>query len=388
MMTALGKFFAIALASATLLLAVDGEEQTRGQRDASAEPRLGRVRVSDDGRSFVVEPSEKRLMVWGVNYDHDGSGRLLEEYWREEWSTVVEDFREIKALGANVVRIHLQVASFLDAPKRPNAEALARLRKLLQLAEETGLYLDVTGLACYHGQAEWYVKLSEARRWDAQVEFWDAIARTCRESSAVFCYDLMNEPILPGKGKPEENWLAGKFAGKHFVQRIALDLGGRTRKEVARAWVERLVGAIRRHDPDRLITVGVIPWATVFPKAKPLFYSAEVGEKLDFVSVHFYPEKGKVDAALRALRLFEVGKPIVIEEIFPLKCGPDELLRFIDASRRDVGVDGWVSFYWGTTPEEYAAKAKPTIADSIARNWIERFRQRAPGMVEVSPNAK
>ena len=37
--------------------------------------------------------------MWGVNYDHDDAGRLLEDYWADEWPTVVEDFREIKALA-------------------------------------------------------------------------------------------------------------------------------------------------------------------------------------------------------------------------------------------------------------------------------------------------
>jgi hypothetical protein len=37
----------------------------------------------------------------------------------------------------------------MDGPDRPNAQALARLGGLLDLAEKTGLYLDLTGLGCY-----------------------------------------------------------------------------------------------------------------------------------------------------------------------------------------------------------------------------------------------
>jgi len=62
---------------------------------------------------------------------------------------VEEDFREMKQLGANVVRIHLQVAKFMDAPDKPNAASLAQLTKLLALAESNNLRLDLTGLACY-----------------------------------------------------------------------------------------------------------------------------------------------------------------------------------------------------------------------------------------------
>ena len=344
-----------------------------------AETKLEWIKLSSDGTSFVRGDSGGVFLAWGVNYDHDGAGRLLEEYWIEEWPTVVEDFREIKGLGANVIRIHLQVASFMRGPKDVRDKSLQRLRKLVRLAEETGLYLDLTGLSCYHEHPEWYRKLGESQRWDVQARFWEAVARACAASPAVFCYDLMNEPILPGAKKPETEWLTGKLAGMYFVQRITLDLGERTRQTVARAWVNQLVAAIRKHDDRHLITVGVIPWAMVFPKAKPLFYSQQVGDKLDFVSAHFYPERGKVSEALEALSVYAVGKPLVIEEIFPLKCGIDELDRFIEGSRRHTS--GWMSFYWGTTIDEYAAKKTPSLADVLTRKWLEHFREKSGAMI-------
>ena len=42
-------------------------------------------------------------------------------------------------------------------------------------------------------------------------------------STVVEDFNEMNEPILPGERKPETEWLAGEFGGKHFVQRITLD---------------------------------------------------------------------------------------------------------------------------------------------------------------------
>mgnify|MGYP000638654615 CR=1 FL=1 len=71
--------------------------------------------------------------------------------------------------------------------------------------------------------------------------------------------------------------------------------GEEEREEVAEAWVTTLVRAIRRHDPQHMITVGAIPWAMSFPGAKPLFYADGAGDSLDFVSVHFYPEAGEID---------------------------------------------------------------------------------------------
>ena len=281
----------------------------------------------------------------------------------------------MQALGVNVVRIHLQLGRFMRSEDQLDRAALARLERLVRLSEGLGLYLDITGLGCYHRQdtPEWYDDLPEDRRWATQARFWEGIASACSASDAVFCYDLMNEPILPGANAVETEWLAGEFGGKHFVQRIALDLAGRTREQVAKAWVETLVAAIRRHDTRHVVTVGVIPWALTFPGAKPLFYSPSVGEALDFVSVHFYPKAGEVDRALDALAVYDIGKPLVVEEIFPLSCSADEVCAFIDRSKPIA--DGWISFYWGKTAEEYALDEG--LPAAITGEWLQRFREKA-----------
>lgn len=333
------------------------------------------IRVSKDGSGFVETGTGKTFQPFGVNYDHDGPGRLLEEYWWPEWATVVEDFREMKALGFNCVRIHLQFGIFMDAPDQPNPRALHQWSRLVRLAEETGLYLDVTGLACYHKQhiPDWYDTMDESSRWKAQAVFWKAIASVAAESPAIFCYDLMNEPILPGK-KGETEWLAGELEGKFFVQRISRDLAGRTREEVAAAWIRDLTGAIREVDSRHLVTVGVIPWALVFPGAKPLFHDPEVGKPLDFASVHFYPEKDQIPKALEALKAYRVGKPLVVEEFFPLKCSREEAGQFMEEARGIA--NGWISFYWGTTIQEY--REVGDLKSSLIAGWLEYFSKR-PG---------
>lgn len=207
------------------------------------------------------------------------------------------------------------------------------------------------------------------------------MAKTCAHSPAIFCYDLMNEPVVPGGKNVETDWLAGEFGGKYFVQRIALDAKGRTSREIARAWVEKLAGAIRKHDKRHLITVGAIPWVYTSPGAQPLFYSKDVSERLDFVSVHFYPKAGDAAGALKALRSYEIGKPLVIEEMFPLHCGLEDLDAFIEGSRSIA--DGWIGFYWGKTIDEFDSE-KPDMADAITRAWLEYFRGKGPAMVNTS----
>jgi len=338
------------------------------------------VAVAKDKKSFVLDPSGKAFTPWGFNYDHDDKGRLIEDYWEAEWPKVERDFRAMKKLGANVVRVHLQLGRFLDGPDKPNDKALDRLSKLVLLAESTGLYLNLTGLDCYHKKdvPAWYDRLAEKDRWDAQARFWQAVAGRCKDSPAVFCYDVMNEPVVPGGRRKDGDWLGPPFGGKHFVQFVTLDQNDRPRHDIARRWVERLVAAVRKVDKRHLVTVGLVDWSLDRKGLTSGFVPEKVTQKLDFVSVHLYPEAGKLDEAARTLKGFSVGKPVVVEETFPLKCSPKELDGFIGRSGEDAA--GWVSFYWGNPPEEL--RRSKQIGDAILLQWLDLFEKRAKATVE------
>jgi hypothetical protein len=374
-----GTVFALVATASSLSSSTD-EVERQATRINESTPDF--IRVSRDQKRFVFANSNAEFKPWGFNYDHDTSNRLLEDYWNGEWKTVCEDFAEMAALGANTVRIHLQVARFMNSATEPNRQSLAQLALLLRLAETNRLYLDLTGLACYRRKdtPKWYNDLSEAKRWDVQARFWDAVAGTCSASPAVFCYDLMNEPVV-SDDKKNQDWTPGEFAGMCFVQRLTLDMGGRSEKRIAKAWVDKLAGVIRKRDQRHLITVGVIPWALTFPGAKPLFYSKEVSANLDFVSVHFYPKTSEVDKALEALAVYSVGKPMVIEEMFPLNCSISDLAKFVRGSRKFAV--GWIGFYWGKTIPEYR-QSKRDIAESMAMEWLEYFAATTPETVGAS----
>ena len=351
--------------------------------DAAASRPLERIIVSPDRRGFVLEESGEPFIPWGFNYDHDDEGeRLIEEYWEAEWEKVVEDFREMKALGASVVRIHLQFGKLMTSPAEAEPAALARLGKLLDLCEELGVYLDITGLGCYlkPDVPAWYDALDEEGRWKAQAAFWSAVAERCAPSPAVFCYDLMNEPVVPGGGKPRDDWLGPPFAGRfHFVQFITRDLAGRERPDVARAWIRRLSRAIREHDPRTPITVGLVPWSLDRPGLTSGFVPEVIAPELDFVSAHIYPERDKLDEALETLAGFQVGKPVVIEETFPLRCSAAELRRFFRDSRAHAA--GWIGFYWGTTIEE--CRSSPDLRHKLMLAWLELFVEEGKAMREA-----
>ena len=316
------------IAQAFLLLSISSV--AIGSDPASLLPA---IRVSADGTHFVRGDSDVVFRPMGFNYDHDAEGRLLEDYWHSEWDRVENDFRDMQTLGVNVVRIHLQFGRFMKSPSEANAEELKQLQRLLTLAEETKLYLDLTGLGCYHKKdvPEWYNALDEQARWNAQQVFWEAVATVCSESSAIFCYDLMNEPVIGGE-KAGADWLGPAFAGKHFVQYVARSTNGRTRPQAAKQWIDQMVNAVRQNDKQHLITVGFVDWSLDRPGLTSGFDPLKVAEKLDFLAVHIYPAAGKVDEALETLKGFQIGKPVIVEETFPLKCSHDEMKDFINRS--------------------------------------------------------
>ncbi len=337
--------------------------------------RMERVRVAPDGRGFRLAESGRRFSPWGFNYDHDDAGRLLEDYWETEWPRVEEDFHEMRELGATLVRIHLQVNRFMMSPDRPNERALARLGKLLELAEATGLYLDLTGLGCYRKSdtPAWYESTWEKERWAIQARFWDAVSATCAGSPAVLCYNLMNEPVSPAG--PGTVWHGGQpLGGYYYVELLTLDPGTRSRETLAKEWIATVSAGIRRNDPGRCVTAGMfflfeVP-AGLTLGPDPRAYAAD----LDYLSVHMYPKDASVDTHLKLLATLPAGKPIVLEEIFPLGCSLESFRRFVAASRGTAS--GWIGFYWGKTLEE--CRASKDLKDALMASWLEYFRSEGP----------
>jgi hypothetical protein len=326
-------------------------------------------RVAIDGPRFSLDG--KPWTPWGFNYDHDADSRLIEEYWDTDGDRLAGDFREMKALGANVVRVHLQLGRFLKSPTEADVDTLDRFSKLLALAEDVGLRLDLTGACAYRKSATpaWYGEAPEAERWAMQARFWEAVASRAGRSSATFCYTLMNEPVSPG-GPGKELW-AGELGGFRYVEHLTLDPGRRSREEVTRQWMSTLIPGLRRRDPKALVTCG-----SFFFFDRPGGYTLgadlkKATERLDFLSVHLYPKEGKVGESLETLKAAaDVGKPVVIQEMFPLGCGIPAFKGFLDASRAHAA--GWISFYWGKTIEEL--KASKEMKDAMLAAWLEFIR--------------
>lgn len=173
--------------------------------------------------------------------------------------------------------------------------------------------------------------------------------------------------------KKRDDWLGPEFGDKHFVQLIAQERKERNTPDVAMLWIQTLVAAIRKHDKHHLITVGLVPWSLDRPGLTSRFVPKTIADDLDFIAMRIYPEKGKIDEAIETVKGFaSVGKPVVVEETFVLKCGTEELEEFIDRSR--VHAAGWIGFYWGRTPNEI--RPPKTILEAVTLSWLESFQKK------------
>ncbi|MDF1843156.1 MAG: cellulase family glycosylhydrolase [Rubripirellula sp.] len=327
------------------------------------------VKIAPNNQGFVLSPSGDRYVPWGHNY---ASVDILERLSKDR-VRVEREFAEMKAAGTTVARIHPEMPRIVTAPGKADPRAIKQLKELLTIAENSGIYLKITGLACYKidNRLAWYDSMDEQERWKTQAFFWETIAETCAESPAVFAYDLVNEPAA--FGKPADGWYTGRMGDVEFCQRISLAPGNRTGDDVFREWTNRMVDSIRKHDKQHLITMGMLP----FPGA----YKA-AAEQLDFVSPHLYPKSGKVDDEIKLLRKFDWGKPVVIGETFPLKCGADDARDFLLKSREYA--DGWIGHWPEESPAELAdlkKNGKATIQNAIWLSWIDLFREIGPQMI-------
>jgi hypothetical protein len=343
-----------------------------------AQPSWVAVNRTHDG--FVLSPAGTSFVPWGFNYSRDERLRLLEDYWAGDgpdgWAKVARDFREMKRLGANVVRINLQLAQFMDAPGRPNRSSLAHLEKLIGLAEGTQLYLDVTGLGTFRARVvpAWYDQLAEPERWRVQAEFWEAVASIGAGHPGIFAYNLMNEPLVATEDRPAGQWtLPFELEGLRYIEYLNLNPGGRKAPDIERAWLRRMTQAIRRQDGRHLITVGMIWLDFADPDSMPVTPS-DIAPEVDFIAVHMYPAAGKVDFALASLARYRKGKPVIVEETFPLHCTPAEYADFL---RRSRGVaSGWLAHFWSLTPEDL--KGRTDAASILMLDSLNTFQSLAP----------
>jgi hypothetical protein len=313
----------------------------------------------------------EQLRVWGFNYGLGQRYPILGYFDRPTdrgLRSVVADMREARRLGANTLRVYLEIKAFMRGPDQPRRRALAALSALLDKAEKLHVYLDLTGNLVWRAPPAWYDALPEQARWAVQARFWRAVARTAQGSPAVLVYELTSEPVV----HDSESWYGEALDGYTFIQRIVRETSGRDPSRLARRWIRLLTKSIRAHDRRHLIGIGMLPFGGPFGPAN-------VAGLLDVLLLHEYPEDGREAEAISLVHDFAgQGKPVILGETAPLLSTPDTWSAFLSGSRHVL--DGYLFFYDGRAPGEVIPA---TAADSWYSAALEQFLDLRASLEEV-----
>lgn len=350
--------------------------------------------------------NDTRFVPWGLNYDRtilDGKDLLLEE---APIAKVDRDLREARRIGANAVRVFLELSRFMPRYRELDESMFAFFDQVVQRARKYNLRLDVTGLSHIDAAAfpAWYNERSDEEVMAAERDFWEAMARRYAFEPSIFLFDLQNEPFISHGPAPLK--IVGCFTMReqrqfcyvnpHFRQIAAPPPASASdeqkieyqqlRRKAARDWTKVMVESIRRHDSRHLITIGFLPSAApVFSEGSPGFVIPELADLLDVIAIHLYPSRKApretylefnqawLEMALRYAGGF--GKPVIVEEWAPLwskgaSSAPTQewFQRFLDASLPNAS--GWFTFYHVLLADG-AESATP-----LPNEWIRLFWQK------------
>jgi hypothetical protein len=267
-------------------------------------------------------------------------------------------------MGANSMRIYLQLGQVMATPTRPRERILVALQRLLAVAERDSIYLDITGdLVWLPSRApSWYEEMPVAARWRVQARFWAAVAQAAASSPAVLCYELTSEPIV----STTPGYYYGPDGLWWFVQSIATGSGSDA-DELARAWTSLLANAVRSHD-NRPVTIGLLP-DTTGP-----FAPANVAGLLDMVVVHEYPTTGQAASAISLIQSFAAShKPVLLGETFMLDDDVDTQDSFLTGAAPYLS--GAFEFFDGRDPTTIQPH---TTYDTVYQQSLEQFSSLRP----------
>jgi hypothetical protein len=344
------------LAAAALPLSIPA---SRGE--AAALPQVAKVTVAKDGHIFTSSDG-KAFRPFGVTYYRPGTGWAPQVWKQFDPEITRKDFKRMKDLGVNCVRVFLSYQSFYSDPGLLRPEGLRKFDEFLTIAEEFGIYVHPTGPDHWEGLPNWQsVAIEDDKTIAALESFWKLFAARYRGRNVIFAYDLKNEPELGWYSEILSNkwnaWLQRKYKRVDALnqawseldrlewERISTpsdkdELKSRRlldyqnfREDIADEWTRRQSSAIKSVDPAALVTVGLIQWSV--PSLLPgsiRFYSAFRPQRqarfLDFMEIHFYPfangayeYKSEADEVANLSYLQGViqevaqpGKPVVLAE--------------------------------------------------------------------------
>ena len=276
-----------------------------------------------------------------------------ELHWPVHWdpAEVEADFRQMKELGFNTVRLDLFWAWFEPRPGDYNPEAFRQFDELISLAHRYGLYLHPSlFIGGEVGEAYWDVSWRHGRNPQADPEMLRLetnhaaeLARRYHGETAILAWDLTDEPPF---------WIA-----QNTTDAMAIN------------WTRLIAGALRRFDPGRPLVVGTSMEDVTHGPFRP----DNIREEVDFFSVHPYTiyapqlfpdpmlsERGTWGAAFETALSSSAGRPAMVQELgsSSAQYDPERAAAFDRASLYSAlgaGANGFLLWcYTDTAPANFS----------------------------------
>lgn len=257
--------------------------------------------------------------------------------------TISKDFDIIKNAKLNSIRIFIQYEDFGKAEVK--AEKMARLKKLLDLAEAKKLDVIITLFDFYSDYT--------LESWTLTQRQAEKIVSTFKNHKAIIAWDIKNEPNLDFENRNKTNVLN---------------------------WLDHLITVIRENDPNHLVTIG---WSNSYE-------ATNLADKLDIVSYHFYNAIADFEKENSSLEK-AVSKPIVIQEfgipsykgIWNLNGANEEDQAEYHKKMQALFKKNKLAFMSWTLYDF------PRVPDQVAGKWPwQKNRQKRFGFIDVNGNKK
>ncbi len=190
------------------------------------------------------------------------------DMWKKfSTDTLQKDFKLIRSLGLNTVRIFVPFHEF--GKGHTEEYHLQQLDSLLQIAQENNLYVIPTLFDFIHNY-----HLSNWAASDRQLEH---LLNRYKNHPQILAWDIKNEPDL--------------------------DFENHKKKDVL-AWLEFMIERTKKYDPNHLITIG---WSSTN-------VADLLGEHLDFISFHHYKDTETLKKGIEQIRKHHPNKVIMLGE--------------------------------------------------------------------------
>lgn len=217
---------------------------------------LGGWLLLESWMSPINDPEEKLAYsdIISILNERFGAQRTVELIFEYEKNFITSaDFARIANLGFNCVRLPFWYRNFMTAEgewlsdNHNTNPGFKTLDNVVKLCEKYGLYLILDMHGCPGGQSTNHTtgQIGKNDLYDseeniaAMEKLWEAIAHRYKNKACIAAYDIMNEPQNNDSTFGEKAYAPGSTEATERTNAVYL----------------RMISAIRKNDPNHIITV-------------------------------------------------------------------------------------------------------------------------------------